>query len=87
MAATLGQLAAQFGCELAGDAGVVVNRVGSLAAAAPDAVTFLANSAYRAQLKHTRAAAVIRAPRDRDACPVATTQPRAARFPAGIRTP
>jgi UDP-3-O-[3-hydroxymyristoyl] glucosamine N-acyltransferase len=71
MAATLGQLAAQFGCELAGDAAVVVNRVGSLAAAAPDAITFLANSAYRAQLKHTRAAAVILAPRDRDACPVA----------------
>ena len=72
MAATLGQLAAQFGCELVGDAGVVVNRVGTLANAAPDAVTFLANSLYRAQLKSTRAAAVILAPRDRDACPVAS---------------
>ncbi len=71
MAATLGQLAAQFGCELVGDAGVVVKRVGTLASAAPDAVTFLANSSYRAQLKNTRAAAVILAPRDRDACPVA----------------
>ena len=71
MAATLGQLAAQFGCELVGDAGVVVNRVGTLSAAAPDAVTVLANSSYRALLKHTRAAAVILAPRDRDACPVA----------------
>jgi UDP-3-O-[3-hydroxymyristoyl] glucosamine N-acyltransferase len=71
MAATLGQLAAQFGCELVGDAGVAVNRVGSLSTAAPDAVTFLANSSYRAQLAHTRAAAVILAPRDRDACPVA----------------
>ena len=71
MAATLGQLAAQFGCELVGDAGVVVERVGTLGSAAPDAVTFLANSSYRAQLKHTRAAAVILAPRDRDACPVA----------------
>jgi len=71
MAATLGQLAAQFGCELVGDAGVVVKRVGTLGSAAPDAVTFLANSSYRTQLKHTRAAAVILAPRDRDACPVA----------------
>jgi UDP-3-O-[3-hydroxymyristoyl] glucosamine N-acyltransferase len=71
MAATLGQLAAQFGCELVGDPGVVVNRVGTLATAAPDAVTFLANSLYRAQLKGTRAAAVILTPRDRDGCPVA----------------
>jgi UDP-3-O-[3-hydroxymyristoyl] glucosamine N-acyltransferase len=71
MAATLGQLAAQFGCELDGDASVVVNRVGTLSNAAPDAVTFLANSLYRAQLGQTRAAAVIVAPRDRDACPVA----------------
>lgn len=66
MAATLGQLAAQFGCELVGDAGVVVNRVGTLANAAPDAVTFLANPLYRAQLASTRAAAVVVAPRDAD---------------------
>jgi UDP-3-O-[3-hydroxymyristoyl] glucosamine N-acyltransferase len=71
MAATLGQLAAQFGCELVGDPRIVVNRVGTLATAAPDAVTFLANSLYRAQLKSTRAAAVILGPRDRDGCPVA----------------
>jgi UDP-3-O-[3-hydroxymyristoyl] glucosamine N-acyltransferase len=71
MAATLGELAARFGCELVGDANVVVNRVGTLSNAAPDAVTFLANSLYRSQLGHTRAAAVIVAPRDRDACPVA----------------
>ena len=72
MAATLGQLAAQFGCELHGDPGIVVNRVGTLSSAAPDAITFLANSLYRAQLKVARAAAVIVAPRDRDACPVAS---------------
>jgi UDP-3-O-[3-hydroxymyristoyl] glucosamine N-acyltransferase len=71
MAATLGQLAARFGCELHGDANVIVNRVGTLSGAAPDAITFLANSQYRAQLKDTHAAAVILAPRDRDACPVA----------------
>jgi UDP-3-O-[3-hydroxymyristoyl] glucosamine N-acyltransferase len=72
MAATLGQLAAEFGCELDGDPTLVVNRVGTLANAAPDAVTFLANSHYRAQLGATRAAAVILAPRDREACPVAS---------------
>src|SRR5688500_10538868 len=72
MAATLGQLAARFGCELDGDPNVVVSRVGTLPHAAPDAITFLANSQYRAQLKDTRAAAVILAPRDRAACPVAS---------------
>jgi UDP-3-O-[3-hydroxymyristoyl] glucosamine N-acyltransferase len=72
VAATLGQLAAEFGCELDGDPSIVVNRVGTLANAAPDAVTFLANSLYRSQLADTRAAAVILAPRDRGACPVAS---------------
>ena len=72
MAATLGQLATRFGCELHGDPNLVVNRVGTLPNAATDAITFLANSQYRAQLKHTRAAAVILAPRDREACPVAS---------------
>jgi UDP-3-O-[3-hydroxymyristoyl] glucosamine N-acyltransferase len=72
MAATLGQLAAEFGCELRGDPSIVVSRVGTLSNAAPDAVSFLANSLYRAQLERTKAAAVIVAPRDRDACPVAS---------------
>jgi UDP-3-O-[3-hydroxymyristoyl] glucosamine N-acyltransferase len=72
MAATLGQLAAEFGCELDGDPAVVVNRVGTLASAAPDAISFLANPLYRAQLERTRAAAVVVAPRDAQACPVAS---------------
>jgi UDP-3-O-[3-hydroxymyristoyl] glucosamine N-acyltransferase len=72
MAATLGELAARFGCELHGDPAVVVTRVGTLSSAAPDAITFLANSLYRGQLDGTRAAAVIVAPRDREACPVAS---------------
>jgi UDP-3-O-[3-hydroxymyristoyl] glucosamine N-acyltransferase len=71
LAATLAELAARFGCELRGDPGVVVARVGTLSGAGSDAVTFLANSLYRNQLAATRAAAVILAPRDRDACPVA----------------
>jgi UDP-3-O-[3-hydroxymyristoyl] glucosamine N-acyltransferase len=71
MAATLGELAARFGCELRGDPEVPVQRVGTLSGAGSDAVTFLANSLYRAQLVGTGAAAVILAPRDADACPVA----------------
>jgi UDP-3-O-[3-hydroxymyristoyl] glucosamine N-acyltransferase len=71
MAATLGELAARFGCELRGRSDIVITRVGTLAGAAPDAITFLANSLYRSQLANTRAAAVILAPRDRDACPAA----------------
>ena len=72
MAATLGELAARFGCELHGNPDVVVGRVGTLSGASTDAIAFLANSLYRVQLGGTRAAAVILAPRDRDACPVAS---------------
>ena len=72
MAATLGELAARFGCELHGDRATVVSRVGSLSSAASDAVAFLANSLYREQLARTRAAAVILASKDRAACPVAS---------------
>jgi UDP-3-O-[3-hydroxymyristoyl] glucosamine N-acyltransferase len=72
MAATLGELAARFGCELDGDPVVVVHRVGTLSNAGADAITFLANPLYRAQLAGTKAAAVIVAPRDRAACPVAS---------------
>jgi UDP-3-O-[3-hydroxymyristoyl] glucosamine N-acyltransferase len=72
MAATLRELAARFGCELRGNPEIVVSRVGTLAGAAPDAVTFLANPAYRAQLAATRAAAVILDQRNSAACPVAS---------------
>ncbi len=72
MAATLRELAVRFECELHGDPNVVVARVGTLAGAAPDAITFLANSQYRSQLASTRAAAVVLAARDREACPVAS---------------
>jgi UDP-3-O-[3-hydroxymyristoyl] glucosamine N-acyltransferase len=72
MAATLGEIAARFGCELHGDSATVVSRVGSLSSAASDSVAFLANSLYREQLARTRAAAVILASKDRAACPVAS---------------
>ena len=71
MPATLRELADRFGCELHGDGAVVVTRVGTLAGAASDAVTFLANPLYRGQLELTRAAAVILEPRHRGASPVA----------------
>ena len=71
MAATLGELAARFGCELVGDPASVIRHVGTLAGASGDAITFLANSQYKSQLKSTRAGAVILAPADRASCPVA----------------
>jgi UDP-3-O-[3-hydroxymyristoyl] glucosamine N-acyltransferase len=72
VAATLGELAARFGCELRGDAKAVVARVATLSGATAEAITFLANPLYRGQLAGTRAGCVILAPRDRDACPVAS---------------
>jgi UDP-3-O-[3-hydroxymyristoyl] glucosamine N-acyltransferase len=72
MGVTLGELAARFGCQLNGDASVVVESVGTLSGATPDAITFLANPAYLRQLAGTRAAAVILEERHRAACPVAS---------------
>jgi len=72
MGVTLGELAAKFGCELHGAADQVITRVGTLSGAGPDAITFLANPAYRMQLAGTRAAAVILEERNRSDCPVAS---------------
>ena len=72
MATTLRELAARFGCELRGNPDLIVNRVGTLANAGSDAVTFLANPAYRPQLAATRAAVVILDERNSAACPVAS---------------
>ena len=71
MSATLRELADEFGCELHGDPGRVVARVGTLGAAGPDAVTFLANPLYRSQLAGTRAGAVILDAKERAGCPTA----------------
>jgi UDP-3-O-[3-hydroxymyristoyl] glucosamine N-acyltransferase len=59
MEVTLGELAVRFGCELRGDPSAKVSTVGSLTHAGPNAITFLANPKYAAQLKDTRAGAVI----------------------------
>jgi len=67
---TLRELAVRFGCELHGDPDRSVVRVGTLATATADSVSFLANPLYRAQLAGTQAAAVILREQDREACPV-----------------
>ena len=55
----LAELAVRFGCELRGDPEIEIRRVAPLAAAGPDAISFLAQSRLRAQLRDTRAGAVI----------------------------
>ncbi len=66
----LGELARRFGCELIGDPESRVNCVATLANAGPDAISFLANSAYRQELQSTRAGAVILREQDAEECPV-----------------
>ena len=56
---TAGDLASRFGLDVAGDPGVVVHGVATLAAATPDTLGFLANPRYRSQLAATRAGAVV----------------------------
>ncbi|MCC7258059.1 MAG: UDP-3-O-(3-hydroxymyristoyl)glucosamine N-acyltransferase [Gammaproteobacteria bacterium] len=71
MGVTLATLAVRHNCELRGDPAVVIDHVATLAAAGPGALAFLANPQYRSQLGATRAAAVVLAGADADACPVA----------------
>ncbi len=71
MQARLGELAVRFGCELVGDPAYSVERVATLANAGPDALSFLANPAFRASLQTTRAGAVILRKEDADSCPAA----------------
>jgi UDP-3-O-[3-hydroxymyristoyl] glucosamine N-acyltransferase len=70
MRASLGDLATRFGCELIGDPASTVTRVATLANAGPDAVSFLANPAYRPQLEKTTAGAVVLSPEAALECPV-----------------
>jgi UDP-3-O-[3-hydroxymyristoyl] glucosamine N-acyltransferase len=72
MAVRLGDLAVRFGLELHGDPDVLVDRVGSLAAAGPGCLSFLANPRYRRQLEGTRASAVVLDPDSAAACQVAS---------------
>ena len=71
MGTTLGELAVRFGLELAGDPGLEVTAVGTLHAAGPGTLTFLANPRYRRHLAGTRATAVVLDPSSAVDCPVA----------------
>jgi UDP-3-O-[3-hydroxymyristoyl] glucosamine N-acyltransferase len=68
---TVGELAVRFGCTLKGDPQTRVSRVGTLEAAQPDALTFLANPRYRRFLQATKAGAVVLEPKFADECPTA----------------
>jgi UDP-3-O-[3-hydroxymyristoyl] glucosamine N-acyltransferase len=55
----LGELAQRFDCELIGDPDIIIETVGSLSNAPPNALSFLASSAFKKQLPSTKAAVVI----------------------------
>ncbi len=71
MRAKLGELAAQFSCELTGDPQIEVSTVSTLVDAMPGSISFLANPAYKEQLRRTRASAVVVAECDADDCSTA----------------
>jgi UDP-3-O-[3-hydroxymyristoyl] glucosamine N-acyltransferase len=71
LARSLGDLAAQFGCELVGDPQVSVESVATLSNAGTSQLSFFANPGYRDQLQVTRAAAVLVREEDAEECPVA----------------
>ena len=68
---SLGEIVARLGGALTGDAALRVDRVATLESASPGTISFLANPKYEARLRATRAGAVIVAPRNAAACPVA----------------
>ena len=65
---TLAELAARFDLQLRGDGTRAVTGVGTLEAASPEQLSFLANPHYRTQLAHTHAGAVILRAADTGAC-------------------
>ena len=78
MRVTIANVIARLGGELVGDGSRVMTRIATLEGATPDAIAFLANPRYRAQLETTQAGCVIVAPALRD---------EAARRGAAIVTP
>ena len=71
MPISLRELAERFGCELTGDPDLIIDTVGSLANAGPNALSFLAGPAFKKQLSSTNAAAVILRAEDADGAPTA----------------
>jgi len=55
----LGELAAQFDCELIGDPDLTIDNVAGLQNAGPSSLSFLSNPKFRQQLAATKAAAVV----------------------------
>lgn len=70
MARSLGELAAQFGCELVGEPSAEVTGIATLSNAADGHLSFFANKAYRDQLLVTKATAVLIHPSFVGDCPV-----------------
>ncbi|BBD79728.1 UDP-3-O-(3-hydroxymyristoyl)glucosamine N-acyltransferase [Aerosticca soli] len=68
---TLAELAERFALALHGDGSRVIDGVGTLAHAGPRQLSFLASGKYAAQLKDTRAGAVILGAQDLPDCPTA----------------
>ncbi len=66
MQVALREIAGQLGGEVVGDGELRIARIATLEAATPDAIAFLANPRYRAQLASTRAGCVIVSPALRD---------------------
>ncbi|HKW82442.1 MAG TPA: LpxD N-terminal domain-containing protein, partial [Burkholderiaceae bacterium] len=64
---SLGDIAAELGGELIGDATIRITRIEPLETAGEGAISFLSNPRYAAQLAGARAACVIVAPAMRDA--------------------
>ena len=67
MQARIGELAALLGGELIGDPGLSVERIGTLEAATPTTIAFLAHPRYQSQLAASAAGCVIVAPALREA--------------------
>ena len=65
---TLGALAERFGLELRGDKRRAIDGVGTLAAAGPTQLSFLANPQYRSQLAECAAGAIVLRADDAEAC-------------------
>ena len=64
---TLAEIVERLGGELAGNPEVVIRQVAALESAGPDELAFLSQRRYRAQLRATRAGAVILSKAERDA--------------------
>lgn len=68
MARTLGEIAQYLNAELVGDANIMIDGLATLAQAKAGQLSFLANMAYKDQLQHTQASAVIVHPKQAADC-------------------